>query len=158
MIKALVIALNLINGSAEALEPGVYTLMFRSSHDVIQAQEIEISNIRRRSSGYGSFDVKVSTTGGAMRFPEDGQLVQGLYYDGKFTFILPFANIVDVTGYKFIGEDAEAAENYKGKVHIIGQSERMAKEGPFAFSMKKGTDPEIQKHRDAKAARKNNAR
>jgi len=158
MIQALVIVLNLITGSAQALEPGIYTLWFRTSHDAIQAQEIEILNFRRRTNAYGSFDVKVSTTGGTMRFPEDSQFVQGLYYDGKFTFILPFANVVDVTGYKFIGEDKEADEMYKGKVHIFGQGEREAKEGPFGFSMKKGTDGRILKHRADEAARKNGAR
>jgi hypothetical protein len=122
--------------STDAVEPGRYALLFRMGSDFAGGQEIEILNLRRRSDSYGSFDVRVDAEGSLKRFAEDGQTVQGLYYDGKIIFIIPQANVVDVIGFKFVADDDAAASSYEGTVSIFGRPAGLV-EGPFPFTMEK---------------------
>jgi hypothetical protein len=123
--------------STHAVEPGRYSIGFRMGNDFGGTQEIELLNFRAKANGYGAFDVKIGANGALKRFAQDGQTVQGLYHDGTFTFIIPFADLSTVTAFKFVANDVYVDGRYKGTMFIGSQAEHETREGPFPFWMEK---------------------
>jgi hypothetical protein len=141
MIRQCILAVTLFSmapTTVQAVQPGRYSLNFRMANDVGGTQEIELVNFDSKASGYGSFDVKIRARGvleGSLA--QDGQTVHGLFSDGKFIFIIPFASSGNVTGFKFVANDLPIDGKYKGTVYIFAHPEPPLNEGPFSFWMEK---------------------
>lgn len=101
-----------------ALDPGTYMISFRIS-DMGFQQEVELKNFRESPNGaFVGFDVHLTEKGSLKRFPSDSQIVQGVVYDGRIRFILPFANVTEVYGFHFVGEDEGSDGAYRGSGHV----------------------------------------
>jgi hypothetical protein len=120
MKSALVLLIALLFPSLSwALGPGTYVISFRIS-DMGFQQAVELKNFRESPNGaFVGFDVHLDQQGSLKRFPPDSQLVQGVVYDGKFRFILPFANVTSVYGFNFVGTDEEVDGAYRGSGHVF---------------------------------------
>lgn len=90
---------------AEGVENGKYELSFRIS-DMGFSQIIEIKNSTQNTDiSYYKFDVVIKEKGSLKRFDDDNQIIKGIAYDGKFKFIIPYANVVSIDAFYFEGKN-----------------------------------------------------
>ena len=107
-IATILIALIPIISHASGITNGEYELTFWMSNDNGLQQNITITNLswtHNLTAMY--FDVIVDKNGSLKKFDGDNQIVRGLVYEGKFKFIIPYANVVDVTPYIFEGYNTD---------------------------------------------------
>lgn len=124
-----------ISNVAFALEAGTYLIGFRIS-DELYFQKIELSNFRESpNKTFVGFDVHLEEQGSLKRFPSDSQVVQGVVYMGKFKFIIPFADVINVYGFNFVGVDELVDGSYKGDGEVSWDSSH--KSDTYKFSMSK---------------------
>ncbi len=122
------------------IENGDYELSFRIS-DMGFQQIITVTNCTYNPDiSYYKFDVLIAENGALKRFADDAQTVNGLVYDGKFKFIIPYANVVTVDAYCFEGANEETNEQFCGKGDVPFQGPNSGN-NKFTFWMKK-KDPE----------------
>ena len=108
---------------------------------VIGQQTITITNLwwtHNLTAMY--FDVVVETNGSLKRFEGDKQIVRGLVYEGRFKFIIPYANVIDVTPYIFEGSNNTTNGNLEG-TGTVQWPERAGGPTPFRFWMKMKESP-----------------
>ena len=146
-MKIFTIALALIPMLAwgSGITNGDYELTFvpetKGKDKVIGQQSITITNIwwtHNLSAMY--FDVVIETNGSLKRFEGDRQIVRGLVYEGRFKFVIPYANVVDVTPYIFEGSNNSTNADLDG-TGTVEWPLRAGGPTPLRFWMKKIQSP-----------------
>ena len=82
------------------------------------------------------YDVVINKKGSLKRFDGDNQIVRGILYEGKFKFIIPFANVVDIHPYIFQGVNTETNGVFEGNGDVPYQGPNVGN-NKFHFWMKK---------------------
>jgi hypothetical protein len=121
---------------AGGITNGQYEITFRIS-DMIFQQEVSITNCwwtHNLTTMY--YDVAVEKNGSLKRFDGDRQTVRGILYTGKFKFIIPYANVVNVDAFVFEGSNADKDGVLEGTGDVPFQGPN-AGNNRFKFWMKR---------------------
>ena len=121
---------------ADGLDNGRFEVLFRIS-DMGFSQIVTITNCTTNSAvDYYKFDVAISEQGSLMRFAGDRQMVKGIVYDGKFKFIIPYANVASLEGFYFEGTNQATNGVFIGNGDVPFQGPNGG-ENKFHFQIKK---------------------
>jgi len=134
-------------GFADGLDDGKYEISFRIS-DMGFTQVVTITHCTKNSTvSYYKFDVVIEEKGALKRFKDDKQIVKGIVYDGKFKFIIPYANVASLDGYYFEGNNKLKNGVFTGNGDVPFQGPNGGK-NKFHFQIKK-----ISSNKELKATR-----
>jgi hypothetical protein len=104
-------------GSAmgNSLTNGLYAISFRIS-DMGFSQVVTITNCTQNADvSYYKFDVVIDQKGSLKRFDDDNQRVKGIVYDGKFKFVIPYANVASHYTFYFDGLNTSSNGVFRGQ-------------------------------------------
>lgn len=130
---------------ASGITNGDYEVTFipesKGMDRVIGQQDVTITNLwwtHNMTALY--FDVVIERNGSLKRFDGDRQVVRGLVYEGKFKFVIPYANVIDVTPHIFEGINTTTNDTFEGNGSVEWPTDRGGPT-PFHFWMKRKESP-----------------